>query len=120
MVSINCKRLLFFSPSQKENNMPLFKYHKGLDGLFPGEVPEVQKHALNSSKGPYLATVNGLRGYNPSWARGPLTKLHGTCPLEEPISFLPPIILKGKSVPAHISERGTRWRPQPPNSQSLS
>lgn len=100
--------------------MPLFKYHKGLDGLFPGEVPEVQKHALNSSKGPYLATVNGLRGYNPSWARGPLTKLHGTCPLEEPISFLPPIILKGKSVPAHISERGTRWRPQPPNSQSLS
>lgn len=57
VVSISWERLLFFS--QKENNMPLFEHQKGRDCLLPGEVPEVQEHGRNSSRGPYLAAGKG-------------------------------------------------------------
>lgn len=107
MVSINWEWLLYF-PSWKENNMPLFKYQKGLHCLLLEEVLEVQI----PQKGPTWL-------YSMAWV---VPTVAGPEPLDQVARnvpswrarLAPPIVLKGKSVSAHISGQGTQCHPRPP------
>lgn len=89
--------------------MSLFKHQK--DYLFLGESLEVQKHVQNSSEWPYLVLV----ALEQLMVAGLLlTKLHGTCPFKELVSFLPPVALRGKSTPVQVLGQGHRASPTHP------